>query len=100
MWLIDTTTYELVNYTDCGDVDYFILSHTWEEGEVSFQDMKDLPRARLKEEFAKIQNVCNLAREASITRAWIHTCCIDKSSSAELTESINLMFRWYQESSV
>jgi hypothetical protein len=28
----------------------------------------------------------------------VDTCCIDKSSSAELTEAINSMFRWYYES--
>ncbi len=26
---------------------------------------------------------------------WIDTCCIDKSSSAELQEAITSMFRWY-----
>ena len=26
---------------------------------------------------------------------WADTCCIDKSSSAELSEAINSMFRWY-----
>ncbi|KAN0067836.1 hypothetical protein V8E54_014083 [Elaphomyces granulatus] len=28
---------------------------------------------------------------------WIDTCCIDKSSSAELHEAINSMFRWYRD---
>ncbi|EKJ69831.1 hypothetical protein FPSE_09988 [Fusarium pseudograminearum CS3096] len=31
---------------------------------------------------------------------WVDTCCIDKSSSAELQESINSMYRWYLESDV
>ncbi len=31
---------------------------------------------------------------------WIDTCCIDKSSSAELSEAINSMYRWYEESVV
>ncbi|KAE8333834.1 ankyrin repeat-containing domain protein [Aspergillus sergii] len=30
---------------------------------------------------------------------WIDTCCIDKTSSAELSEAINSMFRYYQASS-
>lgn len=29
---------------------------------------------------------------------WIDTCCIDKSSSAELSEAINSMYRWYESS--
>lgn len=31
---------------------------------------------------------------------WIDSCCIDKTSSSELAESINSMFRWYEESEV
>jgi hypothetical protein len=31
---------------------------------------------------------------------WIDTCCIDKTSSAELSEAINSMFRWYRKSKV
>jgi hypothetical protein len=27
---------------------------------------------------------------------WVDTCCIDKSSSTELSEAINSMFKWYQ----
>jgi hypothetical protein len=27
---------------------------------------------------------------------WVNTCCIDKSSSAELSEAINSMFLWYK----
>ncbi|KIO05949.1 hypothetical protein M404DRAFT_509198 [Pisolithus tinctorius Marx 270] len=29
---------------------------------------------------------------------WVDTCCIDKRSSAELSEAINSMYRWYQNS--
>jgi hypothetical protein len=31
---------------------------------------------------------------------WIDSCCIDKSSSAELSEAINSMFKWYENSQV
>jgi hypothetical protein len=30
--------------------------------------------------------------------AWVDTCCIDKTSSAELSEAINSMFKWYAQS--
>ena len=43
---------------------------------------------------------CRLAREQGLSYAWIDTCCIDKSSSAELTEAINSMFNWYKESAI
>lgn len=31
---------------------------------------------------------------------WADTCCIDESSSAELSEAINSMWNWYQRSAV
>ncbi|KAK4211558.1 hypothetical protein QBC37DRAFT_446007 [Rhypophila decipiens] len=39
-------------------------------------------------------------REKGIRYAWVDTCCIDKSSSAELSESINSKFKWYQPSEI
>lgn len=38
--------------------------------------------------------------EPSLKWAWIDTCCIDKSSSSELTETINSMFLWYRQAKV
>lgn len=32
--------------------------------------------------------------------AWIDTCCIDKDSSAELSESINSMYKWYEKAAI
>ena len=29
---------------------------------------------------------------------WVDTCCINKESSAELSEAINSMFKWYKDS--
>ena len=31
---------------------------------------------------------------------WIDTCCINKASSAELSESINSMFKWYRDAAI
>lgn len=31
---------------------------------------------------------------------WIDSCCIDKTSSTELSEAINSMFRWYEQAEV
>ncbi|KAI5460550.1 hypothetical protein BGZ63DRAFT_340141, partial [Mariannaea sp. PMI_226] len=31
---------------------------------------------------------------------WIDTCCIDKTSSAELSEAINSMYKWYNEADI
>jgi len=54
-----------------------------------------------KEGFKKIQMTCTIARaEHDLDYAWIDTSCIDKSSSAELSEAINSMFKWYQQANV
>ncbi|KAL8377287.1 hypothetical protein RB595_008123 [Gaeumannomyces hyphopodioides] len=77
---------------------YAILSHTWGDGEVTFRDMADMEIASLKAGFDKIAKTCLLARLEGYRLAWIDTCCIDKSSSAELSEAINSMFSLYAES--
>ena len=50
--------------------------------------------------FQKIKSFCNWARMRSLEYAWVDTCCIDKSSSAELTEAINSMYTWYKRSAL
>ena len=50
--------------------------------------------------FAKLQRFCALAKDDRFDYAWMDTCCIDKTSSAELSEAINSMYRWYQMSAV
>ena len=50
--------------------------------------------------FRKIRDTCQLAHDQGLHHVWIDTCCIDKSSSAELSEAINSMFRWYSEAEV
>lgn len=47
-----------------------------------------------------MKNTCHRALQDGFQYVWIDTCCIDKSSSAELSEAINSMFRWYQESKI
>lgn len=44
----------------------------------------------------KIKGVCTVAREAGFKLVWSDACCIDKSSSAELSEAINSMYEWYR----
>lgn len=54
IWLINCTTLELVDFAK--DVPpYAILSHTWKDEEVIFQDMNDLEKAAKKEGFTKIK---------------------------------------------
>ncbi|KAM5546140.1 hypothetical protein V8D89_000266 [Ganoderma adspersum] len=43
----------------------------------------------------KIRDACRVARENGYRYIWIDSCCIDKSSSSELSEAINSMYQWY-----
>ncbi|KAM5544336.1 hypothetical protein V8D89_001996 [Ganoderma adspersum] len=43
----------------------------------------------------KIRGACEAARKDGFRHLWIDSCCIDKTSSSELSESINSMFAWY-----
>ncbi|KAG1843277.1 hypothetical protein DFJ58DRAFT_45472 [Suillus subalutaceus] len=82
-------------------VRYAIFSHRWlAEGEVSYQDMtRDIqPRGP---GFAKMESFCTAAASRyGMIFAWSDTCCIDKTSSSELDESLRSMFKWYRNSSI
>jgi hypothetical protein len=45
--------------------------------------------------YSKIRFCGYQAAKDDLQYFWVDTCCIDKSSSAELSEAINSMFRWY-----
>ncbi|KAK0376891.1 HET domain-containing protein [Colletotrichum limetticola] len=97
MWLVNTKTLALESFAEPSEIDYAILSHTWESGEISFQEMSSTAVAsttKSKAGFDKVAKTCEIAQEKGLGYAWIDTCCIDKSSSAELSEAINSMFRW------
>ncbi|KAI1429066.1 heterokaryon incompatibility protein-domain-containing protein [Xylaria sp. FL1777] len=102
MWLIDTSTLKLKFVTEAEKGSYVILSHTWGDDEVSFEQFRRsdpawLDDARQQDGFSKIAKTCELAALKGFSYAWIDTCCIDKSSSAELSEAINSMFKYYQD---
>ncbi|OTB02022.1 hypothetical protein M426DRAFT_33740, partial [Hypoxylon sp. CI-4A] len=75
---------------------YAVLSHTWGDEEVSFQDFHNESVRREKGGFKKIEDFCYCAEKDGFEWVWVDTCCIDKTSSAEISEAINSMYRWYQ----
>jgi len=81
---------------------YAILSHTWGAEEVTYQDMCDglSQTVQQKTGFTKIRLACQQAKAEGLEFCWVDTCCIDKKSSAELSEAINSMFRWYSRAAV
>ena len=104
MWLLDTKTARLHQFQDASAVRYAILSHVWLDREQSFQDVRSLdtgpssnPRPLLS---SKILHCCIIALRDGFNWLWIDTCCIDKTSSAELSEAINSMYAWYAQSAM
>lgn len=80
---------------------YAILSHTWEEEEVTYKEMKKHPgEAAKKKGYQKIKACAQQALKDGVDYFWIDTCCIDKSSSSELSEAINSMYHWYKNAQV
>ncbi|KAF5353800.1 hypothetical protein D9758_010582 [Tetrapyrgos nigripes] len=99
MRLLHTSTLRLEEfYTDIPP--YAILSHTWEDGEVTFQDMQNLKIARRMTGFHKVEKACTYARRYKFDWIWIDSCCINKDSSAELSEALNSMYSFYDDSEV
>lgn len=99
MWLLNTHTLTLRGFT-ANVPAYVILSHTWWQEEVTFDDIsKPAQRAKMKG-FAKIVGCCKQAVQDGFEWAWIDTCCIDKRSSAELSEAINSMYKWYWDAAI
>ncbi|KAI0452022.1 heterokaryon incompatibility protein-domain-containing protein [Xylaria acuta] len=100
MRLIQAKSLEFREFNESHLPEYAILSHTWDsEEEVSLQDMSS-PHPPTKKGYTKVTDTCRLALGHGIEFVWVDTCCIDKASSAELTESINSMFRWYQKAKI
>ena len=122
MRLINVHTFKQVDrFKDNRIPPYAILSHRWGENEISYQDFlkpikyflnamkyflnstKDFlysTKDTLNTGFAKVAHACAQAKKTGLDWIWIDTCCIDKTSSAELSTSINSMFRWYRDAQV
>ncbi|KAI3329617.1 hypothetical protein F4824DRAFT_492746 [Ustulina deusta] len=116
MWLLNIDRLDrpaLVQASEESAPRYAILSHTWGREEVTFQDVQALNRKQWsravsqtalaiqnKKGFIKIRKAAALAAEHGYSYIWVDTCCIDKTSSAELSEAINSMFRWYKKASI
>ncbi|KFA51934.1 hypothetical protein S40293_07071 [Stachybotrys chartarum IBT 40293] len=75
---------------------YVILSHTWTSEEVTLQEFGQ-PKITFKHGWHKIVKFCDMIKkDGRFEYGWVDTCCIDKTSSAELSEAINAMFAWYR----
>ncbi|KAK6206477.1 hypothetical protein LQW54_007770 [Pestalotiopsis sp. IQ-011] len=59
-----------------------------------------MENSKRKAGYRKIELTCAQAKADGIKYAWVDTCCINKDSSAELSEAINSMYAWYSKASV
>lgn len=107
MRLLNTESLKLSGpYVPSTVPDYAILSHRWNNKEITFPDIRNSLISPIRSQTStdkaikKIQGVCELAKNNGYMWIWIDSCCIDKSSSAELQEAINSMWRYYAESNV
>ena len=96
------TTVDRVHIRQCV-AKYFkwiMFSHTWEGKEPTFKDVNvvdsvwKLDESPLNE---KLRQFCAIAREDGYHWAWSDTCCIDKDTSAILSQSLIAMYTWYEK---
>ena len=97
--LLNVRTLEVEQFFGCRIPPYTILSHTWGTEEVSSADIQSSD-FKNKKGYEKIRYACKQTIEDGWDYTWIDTCCIDKTSSAELSETINSMFQWYSDAEV
>lgn len=89
---LNTATLVLVEFVGDAIPDFAILSHRWETEEVSFQNLQP-GKCNSMKGFSKIKGCCEQAARDGWGHAWMDSGCIDKTSSAELSEAINSMFQ-------
>ncbi|KAH7014271.1 heterokaryon incompatibility protein-domain-containing protein, partial [Microdochium trichocladiopsis] len=108
MHLLNVHTRKLEYFLGSSVPEYAILSHTWGPHEANGRwprtvrvQTRSHERRHLREPgHAKIDNCCHRAKQDGLDYVWVDTCCIDKRSSAELSEAINSMFSWYAKAAV
>ena len=75
MRLINTITLTLHEFL-AEKPEYVILSHTWEDGEVTFDEFQT-PSAKELPGHRKVAACCQQAVTDGYRWVWIDTCCID-----------------------
>ncbi|KAI0755331.1 heterokaryon incompatibility protein-domain-containing protein [Daedaleopsis nitida] len=105
MWLLSTARAELRYFSSARNAakqGYAILSHVWGEKEQTFQETEVLRVQCATDDTnprdystPKVRDSCIFAERHGYKWIWDDTCCIDKTSSSELSEAINSMFSYY-----
>lgn len=74
MWLINTHTYELKLFFAEAAPPYAILSHRWEDEEITFQEMNSKEHDDQKKGYKKVIAFCEVARADGYDYGWVDTC--------------------------
>jgi Heterokaryon incompatibility protein (HET) len=118
----DQPAKHFVNTVRKARIPFICISHVWYdrgrpiEHEVLPEDLEDHSwRKRKRKGADKVLGACEAVRKWSEQRSkalrkagskgddqpvefiWIDTCCVDQKNPAEVSASINSMFRWYSE---
>ena len=104
MRLLNTTTGRFLWVEDPREVPYAILSHVWSKDprkEMTYQQVESLsvdPRDPIHHPSfsVKIRSFCKAAKDHGFEFGWADSCCIDKTSSSELSEAVTSMYEWYR----
>ena len=100
---------KVLEFHDNETTEYAILSHRWiDPTEIDYEEMVGLGKMDRQQQdeirgrpgYKKILDACKQAQTDGYEWMWVDTCCIDKRSSAELSEAINSMYRWYGNAGV
>ena len=111
-WPLNRRAGKILDCRNDESTEYAILSHRWmeknsgETAEVNYEEMVQLANMdtekqgeiRNRDGYQKILKCCKQAEKDGFEWLWVDTCCIDKRSSAELSEAINSMYHWYEKS--
>ncbi|QIX02303.1 hypothetical protein AMS68_007820 [Peltaster fructicola] len=101
MILLNVYSHTLTEFSDArARPDYAILSHRWTNDEVLYSDIQSGRAAAKTTGFAKLKACSALVKQEGLQWIWCDTYCIDKTSSAALSESINSMYAWYAAAKV
>lgn len=106
MLLLDIATRKLLHHGPATDWPaYAAVSHCREDSEITINDLQSLDTQDLKADskrasFAWINRACSEALAFGVGKLWVDSLCIDRSSTAALSEAINSMFQIYQGSEV
>ena len=74
MRLINVETLDLEDFLNNALPKYGILSHTWEDDEVSFKDMRGFTKPKRKLGYKKIRYAVEQAKKDGLRYLWLDTC--------------------------